>query len=267
MSRIKDVMGNLDAQGKKALIPYITGGDPRPEWTVELMHTLVEAGADIIELGVPFSDPMADGPVIQLACERALEHNTALDDIFSMVKEFRETNQVTPVVLMGYLNPLEIKGYERFAKEAAESGVDGALIVDLPPEEAESLVPYLKENNLDSIFLIAPTTSDERIKFICDQSSGYVYYVSVKGVTGSATLNIDEVATKVAQIKAHNQIPVGIGFGISNADSAAKVSKVGDGVIVGSVIVNLIAKNQDDKVSMNSEIKALVSSMRHAMDV
>jgi len=266
MSRIKDVIEALDVQGKKALIPYITGGDPRPEWTVELMHTLVQAGADIIELGVPFSDPMADGPVIQLACERALKHNTSLDDIFSMVKAFRETNQETPIVLMGYLNPLEVKGYERFAQEAAESGVDGALIVDLPPEEAESLVPFLKENNLDSIFLIAPTTTEERVKFICDQSSGYVYYVSVKGVTGSATLNVDEVAEKVAKIKKHNQIPVGVGFGISNAESAAKVSKVADGVIVGSVIVNLIAKNQDDKDSMNSEIKTLVSSMRKAMD-
>jgi len=266
MSRITDVMKALDAQGKKALIPYITGGDPRPEWTVELMHTLVQAGADIIELGVPFSDPMADGPVIQLACERALEHNTSLDDIFSMVKEFRETDKATPVVLMGYLNPLEVRGYERFAQEAAESGADGALIVDLPPEEAESLVPFLKQNNLDAIFLIAPTTTKQRVKFICDQSSGYVYYVSVKGVTGSATLNVGEVAEKVAQIKAHNQIPVGVGFGISNAKSAAEVSKVGDGVIVGSVIVNLIAKNLDDKTSMNSEVKALVSSMRKAMD-
>jgi tryptophan synthase alpha chain len=266
MSRIKEVMEALELEGKKALIPYITGGDPCPNWTVELMHTLVQAGANIIELGVPFSDPMADGPVIQLACERALAHDTSLDDIFSMVKTFRETDQATPVVLMGYLNPLEIKGYERFAREAAESGVDGALIVDLPPEEAETLVPFLKENNLDSIFLIAPTTTEERIKFICGQSSGYVYYVSVKGVTGSATLNVDEVAGKVAQIKAHNQIPVGVGFGINNAKSAAEVSKVGDGVIVGSVIVNLIAKNQGDKDLMNSEIKALVSSMRKAMD-
>jgi tryptophan synthase alpha chain len=266
MSRIKEVIAALEAQGKKALIPYITGGDPHPDWTVELMHTLVQAGADILEIGVPFSDPMADGPVIQLACERALKHDTTLDDIFLMVKAFRETDKKTPVVLMGYLNPLEIKGYERFAIEAAESGVDGALIVDLPPEEASSLIPYLNENNLDSIFLIAPTTNEDRVKSICDQSSGYVYYVSVKGVTGSATLNVDEVGEKVAQIKAHNQIPVCVGFGISNAESAAKVSKVSDGVIVGSVIVNLIAKNQSDKVVMNNEIKALVASMRKAMD-
>jgi len=267
MSRIQKVLQSLDTQGKKALIPYITGGDPRPEWTVELMHTLVEAGADIVELGVPFSDPMADGPVIQLACERALAHNTSLDDIFSMVKKFRETDQTTPVVLMGYLNPLEIKGYENFAIEAAEAGVDGALIVDLPPEEASSLVPFLKQHNLDAVFLIAPTTTEERIKFICDQSSGYVYYVSVKGVTGSATLNVDDVAQKVSQIKERNQIPVGVGFGISDAESAAKVSKVADGVIVGSVIVNLIAKHQDDSAVMNKEIKALVASMRQAMNV
>ncbi len=266
MSRLKNVLETLNAQGKKALIPYVTGGDPKPEWTVEIMHTLVEAGADIVELGVPFSDPMADGPVIQLACERALKHNTSIDDIFEMVKSFRETDKQTPVVLMGYLNPLEIKGYENFAIEAAEAGVDGALIVDLPPEEASSLVPFLNENNLDSIFLIAPTTTDDRIKYICDQSSGYVYYVSVKGVTGSATLNVDDVAKKVAQIKAHNQIPVGVGFGISNAESAASVSNVADGVIVGSVIVNIIAKHQENKATINSEIKTLVSSMRHAMD-
>ena len=266
MGRIQSVLEKLDAQGKKALIPYITGGDPRPGVTVAILHTLVEAGADIIELGVPFSDPMADGPVIQLACERALEHNVTLDDIFAMVKEFRETNQETPIVLMGYLNPLEIKGYERFAVEAREVGVDGALIVDLPPEEAESLVPFLKENKLDSIFLIAPTTTDERIQYICRYSSGYVYYVSVKGVTGSAELNVEEVAEKVALIQKHNQIPVAVGFGIRDAASAAEVSKIASGVIVGSVIVNLIAENKDDEVALNLAIKSLVLSMRQAMD-
>jgi len=267
MSRIKNVFKALEVEGKKALIPYITGGDPRPDYTVDIMHTLVSAGADIIELGVPFSDPMADGPVIQLACERALEHNVSLDDIFVMVKEFRKTNQETPVVLMGYLNPLEIKGYKQFAVEAAESGVDGALIVDLPPEEADSLVPFLKENNLDSIFLIAPTTTEERIQHICQHSSGYVYYVSVKGVTGSATICTDEVAEKVALIKTHNSIPVGVGFGIRDAESAANISKVADGVIVGSVIVNLLAENQADLGDIKREVKNLVSSMRKAMDV
>jgi tryptophan synthase alpha chain len=266
MSRIQSVLESLDSQGKKALIPYVTGGDPRPGATVDIMHTLVEAGADIIELGVPFSDPMADGPVIQLACERALEHNTSLDDILEMVKTFRQKDQKTPVVLMGYLNPIEVKGYERFAIEAAQAGVDGALIVDLPPEEADSMVPYLKENDLDSIFLIAPTTTEERIRHICSHSSGYVYYVSVKGVTGSAELSTDEVAEKVALIQKLNQIPVGVGFGIRDAASAAAVSKIASGVIVGSVIVNLIAENQNDELALNQSVKELVSSMRSAMD-
>lgn len=266
MSRIKQVLTSLHAKGKKALIPYITGGDPEPGLTVDIMHTLVKAGADIIELGVPFSDPMADGPVIQLACERALEHNVSLDDIYSMVKEFRQTDQNTPVVLMGYLNPLEQKGYKEFAQEAAEAGVDGALIVDLPPEESQTLIPFLKENGLDSIFLIAPTTTEERIKHICDNCTGYVYYVSVKGITGSAALNATDVAEKVALIHKHNIIPVGVGFGIRDAASAAEISKVADGVIVGSVIVNLIAENQDNPEKLKQEVFGLVSSMREAMD-
>jgi tryptophan synthase alpha chain len=267
MSRIKQVFNGLDAIGKKALIPYITGGDPQPGLTVDIMHTLVDAGANIIELGVPFSDPMADGPVIQLACERALAHHVSLNDIFLMVKEFRKTNQITPVVLMGYLNPLEKKGYEKFATEAAEAGVDGALIVDLPPEEAGALGSFLKQNGLDSIFLIAPTTTETRIKHICEHSTGYVYYVSVKGVTGSASISQSEVADKLAIIKKYSQIPIGVGFGIRDAASAAEISKVANGVIVGSVIVNIIADNQNDPDKLKSEVKALVSSMRKAMDL
>ncbi len=266
MSRIKHVLTSLESLGKKALIPYITGGDPEPGLTVDIMHTLVEAGADIIELGVPFSDPMADGPVIQLACERALKHNVSLTDIFLMVKTFRETNQTTPVVLMGYLNPLEKRGYENFAKQAAQAGVDGVLIVDLPPEEAESLTPFLKENELDSIFLIAPTTSEARIQHICQHSTGYVYYVSVKGVTGSAALSATDVAQKVAMIQKHNKIPVGVGFGIRDAQSAADISKCANGVIVGSVIVNLIAEHQNEPEKLKQEVKNLLSSMRQAMD-
>jgi len=266
MSRIKKVLADLDASGKKALIPYITGGDPRPEWTVDLMHALVDSGADIIELGVPFSDPMADGPVIQLACERALEHNVSLDDVFAMVARFRESNRSTPVVLMGYLNPLEIKGYQTFCSQAAEAGVDGVLVVDLPPEEADLLVPLLKAQNLDSIFLIAPTSTEERVKRICEHSSGYVYYVAVKGVTGSADISADDVADKVTVIKRHHQIPVGVGFGIRDAESAARISKLASGVIVGSVIVNLIAENKDDVNAIKTKIQGLVSSMRHAID-
>jgi tryptophan synthase alpha chain len=266
MSRIKATMDALKASGKKALIPYITGGDPRPEWTESLMHSLVESGADIIELGVPFSDPMADGPVIQLACERALAHNTSLRDLLEIVRQFRKTNTETPVVLMGYLNPLERMGIENFLDAASEVGVDGVLTVDLPPEEADWFAPMVAERNLDLIFLIAPTTTDERIRSICEHSSGYVYYVSVKGVTGSAALSASEVAAKVANIRKIADIPVGVGFGISDAESARAVSEVSDGVIVGSVLVNIIKENQDDLSAIKDKLGSMLSSMRHAMD-
>jgi len=266
MSRIKTVISFLKDAGKSALIPYITGGDPEPGLTVELMHALVDAGADIIELGVPFSDPMADGPVIQLACERALEHNVSLADIFSMVTAFRSKDSSTPVVLMGYLNPIERMGYNTFTKRAADAGVDGVLVVDLPPEEGHEFLLEMKANNLDSVYLIAPTTTDDRIKTICDASSGYVYYVSVKGVTGSASLDVTSVAEKLAIIREKSDIPVGVGFGIKDAESAAAVSNVADGVIVGSVIVNTIAENVGDHAAIISKVSSLVSSMRQAMD-
>jgi len=266
MSRIKTVMSSLKDNGKSALIPYITAGDPEPGLTVELMHALVNAGADIIELGVPFSDPMADGPVIQLACERALEHNVSLDDIFSMVTAFRSKNSTTPVVLMGYLNPIEKMGYSTFTQRAADAGVDGVLAVDLPPEEGHKFLIEMKANALDSVYLIAPTTTDDRIKAICDSSSGYVYYVSVKGVTGSASVDVTSVAEKLELIREKSDIPVGVGFGIKDAESAAAVSNVADGVIVGSVIVNTIAENVDDHAAIISKVSSLVSSMRQAMD-
>jgi tryptophan synthase alpha chain len=230
-----------------------------------MMHKLVAAGADLLELGVPFSDPMADGPVIQLACERALEHGTRLVDVLAMVVEFRKTNTTTPVVLMGYLNPVEVMGYESFAKAAGAAGVDGVLTVDLPPEESENFVRLLKQNALDAIYLIAPTTTDERIKKICEYSSGYVYYVSVKGVTGSAALDVDEVASKVARIREISDIAVGVGFGISDGESASQVSRVSDGVIVGSVLVNKIAENDDAEVA-GDEMAILIKQMRDAMD-
>lgn len=266
MSRIKTTMDALKQSGKKALIPYITGGDPRPEWTESLMHSLVENGADIIELGVPFSDPMADGPVIQLACERALAHNTSLRDLLEIVRQFRKKNAETPVVLMGYLNPVERMGIENFLDAAADAGVDGVLTVDLPPEEADWFAPMVAERNLDLIFLIAPTTTDERIRSICEHSSGYVYYVSVKGVTGSAALSATEVADKVANIRRIADIPVGVGFGISDAESARAISEVSDGVIVGSVLVNIIKENQDDLSAIKDKLGSMLSSMRHAMD-
>jgi tryptophan synthase alpha chain len=266
MSRIEGVLKSLKEQGRKALIPYITAGDPHPDQTVELMHTLVAAGADIIELGVPFSDPMADGPVIQLACERALKHNTSLRQVIGMVAEFRKTDADTPVVLMGYLNPIEAMGYREFADAAAEAGIDGVLTVDLPPEEADQVAPLFAERHLDPIFLLAPTTTDDRIRAIAEHSSGYVYYVSIKGVTGSASIDVDDVARKVAHIHELTALPVGVGFGIRDAKTAAAVGKVSDGVIVGSVLVNTIAENQTDPAALNQALTDLLHPMREALD-
>lgn len=266
MSRIEQRFAALRQSGRKALIPYVTAGDPRPDATVQIMHGLVAAGADIIELGVPFSDPMADGPVIQLACERALAHNVSLHDVLGMVTEFRKTDTTTPVVLMGYLNPVEAMGYEAFADAAREAGVDGVLTVDLPPEEAEELVPLLKARQMDAIFLLAPTTPDERIRRIAGQSSGYIYYVSLKGVTGSATLDREEVARKVAHIHELTALPVAVGFGIRDAQSAASVGKVSDGVIVGSVLVDTIARNQHDLAAIQQGLEGLIEPMRKALD-
>lgn len=266
MSRISGTLAALKQQGRKALIPYITAGDPQPAWTVELMHALVQSGADILELGVPFSDPMADGPVIQLACERALLHKVSLHQVLEMVRDFRRTDQKTPVVLMGYLNPIEMMGYQAFARQAAEVGVDGVLVVDLPPEEADDMAACFKSLNLDRVFLIAPTTTTERIKHVCKHSSGYVYYVSVRGVTGSASLVENEVAGRVAEIKAISDIPVGVGFGIKDAESAQRVSALADGVIVGSALVNLIAENQHDIGAAKQALGHLLGAMRAAMD-
>lgn len=266
MSRIEGVLKTLRDQGRKALIPYITAGDPHPDETVALMHTLVAAGADIIELGVPFSDPMADGPVIQLACERALKHGTSLRQVVGMVREFRNQNRDTPVVLMGYLNPMEAMGYKAFADAAADAGVDGILTVDLPPEEADDVAPLFTERNMDNIFLLAPTTTDERIRSISDHASGYVYYVSVKGVTGSASINVEEVAHKVANVHRLTALPVGVGFGIRDADTAAAVGRVSDGVIVGSVLVDTIARNQTDPVALQQALTDLLEPMRKALD-
>ncbi len=264
--RLDSCFANLTKAGKKALIPYITAGDSNPAITVPLMHHMVECGADIIELGVPFSDPMADGPTIQLACERALEHNTSLCDVIAMVAEFRSKDETTPVVLMGYLNPVETMGYELFAESASKAGVDGLLTVDLPPEEGDELIPALESKQIDPVFLLSPTTTAERTQRIASAGSGYLYYVSLKGVTGSSTLNVDEVASKVAEIRQLSSLPVGVGFGIKDAQSAAAVSAVSDGVIVGSAIVKIIQDNVDDADTIHSEIGKLLLSMRQAMD-
>jgi tryptophan synthase alpha chain len=266
MGRIQQVFHDLKAHNKTALIPFITAGDPRPDFTVAMMHDLVEAGADIIELGVPFSDPMADGPTIQKASERALEHKVRTKDVLAMVKEFRETNPDTPVVLMGYLNPIEAMGYENFAHQAAQSGVDGVLTVDMPPEEAEDYARILIEHGLDPVVLIAPTSTPERVQKICNLAKGFVYSVSLKGVTGSKDLDLGQVVSKLDVIRGFAKTPVGVGFGIRTAEMAAQVAQVADAVVVGSVLVEKIANNLDNPQQAKQEIKALISSMRHAMD-
>lgn len=266
MNRIQTTFEQLKTANKKALIPYITAGDPAPQGTVPLMHELVKAGADILELGIPFSDPMADGPAIQLAHERALAHNTSLKDVLAMVAEFRQQDNNTPVVLMGYLNPVEWMGYEAFAKAAAASGVDGVLLVDLPPEEAAEVSELFKQQNLDMIYLIAPTTTNERIATIGKVSRGYVYYVSLKGVTGSKALDVADVQQNLERIRKHIDIPVGVGFGISNGETAAAISEFADGVIVGTALINKLAANLDDLAQGRAQASQLLNSMRTAMD-
>lgn len=266
MSRIQQTFARLQENNKQALIPFITAGDPQPDFTVPLMHEMVSAGASIIELGIPFSDPMADGPVIQEADERALAHHTGLHDVLSMVKRFREDNDITPVVLMGYLNPLEIMGYQHFAQLAAESGVDGVLIVDMPPEEAEDFTSLMNEHKINTIFLISPTTDSQRIEMINRYASGYLYYVSLKGVTGANTLDIDSVAEKLQQIRAITNLPVGVGFGIKDGKTARAVSAVADAVVVGSALVKQIAENQSNQSVMNRQVVTVLQEMRAMMD-
>lgn len=270
MSRLAARFAELKAKSKTALIPYVMTSDPSPEITLPLMHAMVAAGADVIELGAPFSDPMADGPVIQAAAERSLAHNTSLHDVFAVVAKFRQDDDKTPVVLMGYLNPIEVMGYQSFAEQAAASGIDGVITVDMPPVEAGDYVPALKSQGLDPVFLLAPTSTETRIKKLADIASGFVYYVSLKGVTGAATLDIASVKEKVAEIKRHIDLPIGVGFGISDAESAAKVASCADAVVVGSVIVKKMTlndgKTEQDRSIIVREISAILSSMRKAMD-
>ncbi len=266
MSRIAQTFERLAGEQRKALVAYITAGDPHPSETLPMMHAMVRAGADIIELGVPFSDPMADGPVIQAASERALEHHVSLHDVIDMVREFRLRDEHTPVVLMGYLNPVEAMGYEPFAREAAAAGVDGVLTVDLPPDEGDEFIPLMREAGLDCIFLLAPTSTDERIEKVCASGSGFVYYVSLKGVTGAANLDVDSVAGKLAAIRRHTDMPIGVGFGIKDADSAGRVARVADAVVVGSAIVRLIEQYRDAPQEARLQVEGLLASMRKAMD-
>lgn len=270
MSRLKACFERLKSESKTALIPYIMTSDPQPEVTLPLMHAMVEAGANIIELGAPFSDPMADGPVIQAAAERSLEFNTNLHDVFEVARQFREQDEQTPIVMMGYLNPIEVMGYELFAKQAAECGIDGVITVDMPPEEADEYIVALRDQNIDPVFLIAPTSTEQRIEKIGSVASGFVYYVSLKGVTGASTLDVEGVAERLKLIRGHIDLPMGVGFGIGDAEAAAQVSACSDAVVVGSAIVKRMAAQKDQKAEQTAtivrEVTDLLKSMRKAMD-
>ncbi|WP_305908231.1 tryptophan synthase subunit alpha [Methylomarinum sp. Ch1-1] len=266
MSRLKNRFEQLKQDGRKALIPFITAGDPNPEFTVPMLHAMVEAGADVIEVGVPFSDPMADGPVIQRASERALAHHVGLRRVLSLVAEFRKTDQQTPLVLMGYLNPIEIMGYEQFADAVQNAGVDGVLTVDLPPEEAHDCVALLRQREIDQIFLLAPNSTAERVQKMDEVGSGYIYYVSLKGVTGAGHLDTADVAQKLTMIKQNTRLPIGVGFGVKDAKTAKTVSAIADGVVVGSALISMIEASLDDPEQAKKDIIELLKSMRHAMD-
>ncbi len=264
MSKIQATFERLQAQGRKALIPFITAGDPGPDQTVPLMHALVEAGADIIELGVPFSDPMADGPTIQRASERALAKGVSLRQVLEMVANFRADNNETPVVLMGYANPIEAIGVDSFAAAAFDAGVDGVLVVDYPPEESVDFAKAMQANALDPIFLLAPTSTEERIAMVSELASGYVYYVSLKGVTGSAQLDVEAVAKRIPEIHAAVGVPVGVGFGIRDAQTAGAIARFADAVVVGSRIIEEIEQSPADEVC--ARVKALVADLRRGID-
>ena len=264
MSRIAATFAALAKQKCKALIPFITAGDPAPAQTVPLMHALAAAGADVIELGVPFSDPMADGPTIQRASERALKHGTSLKNVLEFVAAFRKTDDKTPVVLMGYANPIEAMGYEKFADGARASGVDGVLVVDYPPQEAARFAQLLADRAIDAIFLLSPTSTDTRIEEVSRYARGYVYYVSLRGVTGAANLDIADVAKKLPAIRTHIKLPIGVGFGIRDAATARAVADVADAVVIGSRLVQEIESSPPE--SMLDNISKLVKDIRSALD-
>jgi len=263
MSRIKGTFELLRKSARKALIPYVTAGDPDPGTTVPIMHALVESGADIVELGVPFSDPMADGPVIQRSGERALKHHVGLDRVLAMVREFREQNDSTPLVLMGYANPIEAMGQGEFIRAAREAGVDGVIVVDYPPEECREFARQLRECEMDLIFLLAPTSTPERIALVAQLASGYIYYVSLRGVTGVANIDLADVRAKIAQIRASTTLPVGVGFGIRDGATARSICNFADAAIIGSRIIQEIEAAPD---SARERVAVFLSGVRLAMD-
>jgi tryptophan synthase alpha chain len=264
MSRIQGRFEALAKAKRKALIPYITAGDPHPSLTVPLMRALVEAGSDILELGVPFSDPMADGPVIQRAGERALKHGVGLADVLKFVSEFRKSDQATPVVLMGYANPIEAMGEENFVAAAKAADIDGVIVVDYPPEECESFAQLAKKNAIDPIFLLAPTSTPRRIEQVGRVGSGYLYYVSLRGVTGASNIDFSELAKRIPAIRAATRLPIGVGFGIRDADSARNVAQSADAVVIGSRIIQEIeAAGADQAVA---RVKQFLIPIRQALD-
>ena len=268
MSRIQAAFKALRDRGRTALIPYVTAGDPYPDATVELMLAMAQAGADVIELGVPFSDPMADGPVIQRAAERALAKGIGMPQVLDYVRAFRQSNQTTPIVLMGYANPIERYDQRRgegfFVRDSQAAGVDGVLVVDYPPEECEAFAVQLHAHGLDPIFLLAPTSTEHRIKDVARIASGYVYYVSLKGVTGAGHFDIDGVAAMLPRLKAHIKVPVGVGFGIRDAQTAQAVARVSDAVVIGSRIVQLLETQTRDNVVPAGA--AFIAEIRAALD-
>lgn len=268
MSRIATTLQALAAKGRRALIPYVTAGDPYPDATVDVMLALAAGGADVIELGVPFSDPMADGPVIQQASERALAKGIGLTQVLGFVRDFRRTNATTPIVLMGYANPVERydqrHGAGSFIRAAAEAGVDGLLVVDYPPEECEDFAAQLKAAGLDLIFLLAPTSTEQRMRDVGRIASGYVYYVSLKGVTGAGHLDTAAVAEAVPRIRQHVKVPVGVGFGIRDAQSAQAVARVADAVVIGSRLVQIL--NAEPRESVAAAGRAFMAEIRAALD-
>ncbi len=266
MSRIATTFGQLATQGRQALIPFITAGDPSTAVTVELMHALVRGGADIIELGVPFSDPMADGPVIQRASERALKHGVGLADVLQCVREFRASNSLTPVVLMGYANPIEHMGTEKFVAASALAGVDGVLVVDYPPEECVDYAACMKQHGLDVIFLLAPTSTEARIRQVGQIASGYVYYVSLKGVTGNNVIDLTDVRRMMGIIKQHVQVPVAVGFGIRDAATAKLIAGVADGVVIGSRIIQEVEAHDPQDPKLITSVEQFLSTIRLSID-
>ena len=270
MSRLGPLFEQLKSEGRRAVIPYLVAGDPNEDLTVPLMHALVDAGADIIEVGVPFSDPMSEGPTIQKGHERALEGGTSLKSTLALVEEFRRSNATTPLVLMGYANPLERQGYSFVADASADAGIDGLITVDLPPEEVSAMNAELQRRELDNIFLVSPTTSDERVATITEQASGFIYYVALKGVTGAGHLDTEAVEAHLSLIRGHTDLPVAVGFGIKDAETAATVAGCADAVVVGSALVDCVAADFASNGNAATAIEtanSLISTIRTGVNL